>query len=55
MLHGSIVVPEDPMTDSKSGITERQQFWLDHIKAAEAGGGTLVDYAAHHELKVRDL
>ena len=43
------------MVDPKSAVTERQQFWLDHIKAAEAGGGTLVDYAAKHDLKVRDL
>lgn len=43
------------MTQSKQAITERQQFWLDHIKAAEASGGTMVDYAAQHELKARDL
>ena len=43
------------MANTKPAITERQQFWLDHIKAAAASNGTLVDYAAARELKVRDL
>lgn len=36
-------------------ITERQQFWLDHIQAAEAFNGTLVEYAKVEGLKVKDL
>lgn len=40
------------MTEATAGITERQQYWLDHIKAATASDGTMADYAARHELKV---
>ncbi len=36
-------------------ITERQQYWLDHILAAEAFNGTLVEYAGVESLKVKDL
>lgn len=41
------------MTDKT--ITERQQYWLDHLKAADAGGISLVQYAEANELKVKDL
>ena len=40
---------------SKSVITERQQYWLDHVQAAEAFNGTLVEYAKVEGLKVKDL
>lgn len=43
------------MARPKKSITKRQQYWLDHIKAAEASGGTLVAYASAHKLKVKDL
>ncbi len=36
-------------------ITERQQYWLDHLKAAEAQSLTLVSYAKANDLKVKDL
>ena len=43
------------MAKRRTEITERQQYWLNHIKAADASEGTLVAYAAAHDLKVKDL
>ena len=43
------------MAKPKQSVTDRQQFWLDHIKTADASAGSLVAYAAAHELQVRDL
>lgn len=40
------------MAEATAAITERQQYWLDHIKAATASDGTMADYAVRHELKV---
>ncbi len=40
---------------SKTVITERQQYWLDHVQAAETFNGTLVEYAEVEGLKVKDL
>jgi hypothetical protein len=36
-------------------ITERQQYWLDHLKQAAANGNSLVEYAKLRELKAKDL
>lgn len=36
-------------------VTDRQQYWLNHLKSAEANDGTLVDYAKAHQLKPKDL
>ncbi len=36
-------------------ITERQQYWLDHLKHATANGNSLVEYAKVRELKAKDL
>jgi hypothetical protein len=33
----------------------RQQYWLDHIKSADASDGALVDYAKAQGLKAKDL
>ena len=43
------------MAKRRSKITERQQHWLNHINAADASKGSLVAYAAAHDLKVKDL
>jgi hypothetical protein len=43
------------MTGSHKPITERQQYWLDHILAADVFNGTLVEYASVEGLKVKDL
>ena len=40
---------------SDSPITERQQFWLDHIQLAEAFDGSVADYARAHELTPKEL
>ena len=40
------------MAKGKVSITERQQYWLDHVKAAAAFEGTMAEYATRHELKV---
>lgn len=43
------------MTQSTQAITDRQQYWLDHIRAADESEGSLVAYAAAHDLKVKHL
>ena len=40
---------------SDSPITERQQFWLDHIQAADVFDGSVADYARAHELTPKEL
>lgn len=40
---------------SEKAITDRQQYWLDHIRSADASDGTLVEYAKAQGLKVKDL
>ena len=39
---------------SKS-ITKRQQFWRDHVLAAAAYEGSIVEYAKVHSLKTKDI
>ncbi len=36
-------------------LTARQQYWLDHLTAAAASDGTLVDYAKTHQLTPKHL
>ena len=36
-------------------ITERQQYWLDHIRAAAAFDGNLAEYARSAGLKPKEL
>ncbi len=36
-------------------ITERQQYWLEHVQAAEAFDGTLAEYARSAGLKPQTL
>lgn len=40
---------------SDTHITERQQHWLDHIRAAEAFVGSIADYARSEGLKPKEL
>lgn len=40
---------------STTPITERQQFWLDHIQAADAFDGSIADYARSEGLKPKEL
>ena len=36
-------------------LTERQRFWLRHLRACEVSGQTSIDYAKAHGLKVKAL
>ena len=38
-----------------STITKRQLYWRDHVLAAAAFEGTIVEYATRHNLKTKDL
>ena len=41
--------------DESIKLTERQQFWLDHIQTARAANMALTRYAREHDLKDKDL
>ena len=41
-------------TDS-TPLTERQQYWLNHIRACDGGGKTSVEYAREHGINVKSL
>ena len=36
-------------------LTERQQYWLKHIRACEAANMTTIDYAREHGLKAKSM
>jgi len=36
-------------------ITKRQKFWRDHVFAAAAFNGTIVEYAKSQNLKTKDI
>ncbi len=40
---------------SDTEITERQQYWLDHIQAAKAFDGSIADYARAQGLTPKEL
>ena len=44
---------EPAMADTP--ITERQKFWRDHVLAAAAYDGTIVEYAEANNLKTKDI
>ena len=41
-------------TDDAS-LTERQQYWLKHLRACDASGKTTIDYAREHSIKVKSM
>ena len=41
-------------TDDAS-LTERQQYWLKHIRVCDASGKTTIDYAREHGIKVKSM
>lgn len=44
------------MPDSENiPLTERQQYWLKHIRACDAAGQTSIDYARAHGLNVKSM
>jgi len=38
-----------------TAITQRQKFWRDHVLAAAASDGTIVEYAKANGLKTKDI
>jgi len=40
---------------SLAGLTERQQYWLDHITRCDEEGNSTKDYAAAHDLSVQAM
>lgn len=44
------------MEDTKNKpLTKRQRYWLDHVRACEASGLRVAEYAEQHELTVRSM
>ena len=43
------------MTVDESSLSERQRFWLEHVRQCEASGQTVKAYAAEHELSAVSL
>lgn len=39
----------------EASLTERQQYWLKHLRACEAAGKTTIDYAKAHGINVKTL
>ena len=40
---------------NKASLTERQQYWLKHLRACEAAGQTSMEYARTHGINVKTL
>ena len=40
---------------SETTMTERQQYWLDHVQAANVFDGSVADYARAHDLTPKEL
>jgi len=40
---------------SNTPITKRQQYWLDHVRAAEDSDGSIADHARSEGLKPKEL
>ena len=38
-----------------NSLTEHQRFWLNHVRACEASGKRITEYAADHGLAVRAM
>jgi hypothetical protein len=39
----------------ESSLTERQRYWLNHIRACEASGKSIADYAVEHEISAKTM
>lgn len=44
-----------PDEQNNDDLTERQRFWLRHLRACKVSGQTSIDYAKAHGLKVKSL
>ena len=40
---------------NEASLTERQQYWLKHIRACDAAGQTSIDYARANGINVKSL
>ena len=40
------------MAEQENPLTQRQKFWIEHMRRCEASGLSLAAYAAEHELSV---
>ena len=40
---------------NEASLTERQQYWLKHIRACDAAGQTSIDYARTNGINVKSL
>jgi hypothetical protein len=38
-----------------TSLTERQQYWLKHIRACNASGKTTIDYAREHGIRAKSM
>ena len=41
--------------NSASSLTERQQYWLTHVRACDSAGKTTVEYARVHGLNAKSM
>jgi len=39
----------------EGSLTERQSYWLKHIRACEASGKSIADYAVDHDINVKTM
>ena len=40
---------------NETSLTERQQYWLKHIRACDAAGQTSIDYARENGINVKSM
>jgi hypothetical protein len=40
---------------NNTSLTERQQYWLKHIRACDVSGQTTIDYAREHDIKAKSM
>jgi hypothetical protein len=39
----------------EASLTERQQYWLKHVRACDSAGKTTVEYAQEHGIEVKTM
>ena len=37
--------------ETKATLTERQRYWLEHVRACESSGISITEYCARHDVK----
>ena len=52
-----LIIEQDTIVDqtNEASLTERQQYWLKHIRACDAAGQTSIDYARANGINVKSL